>query len=176
MPLSVGGGIRSISDIRTLLKKGADKIIINTYALENPDFIREASNVFGSQCIVISIDVNITSDGYRLFTSVKNLNSGLDPISWCSIAEKLGAGELFINFVNLDGTMQGVDTAYIAKITNAVQIPVIACGGVSCPDDMVLMAKAGVSGVAAASIYHFTNHTPLDCKIAMASAGLPVRL
>ena len=176
MPLSVGGGIRSISDIRNLLKKGADKIIINTYALENSDFIREAADVFGSQCIVVSVDLKIVGGSYEIHSAIQNENSNLDPLDWCAKIEKLGAGELFVNFVDLDGTMLGVDSQYISKITKAVQIPVIACGGVSSPADAVSMANVGVSGIAAASIYHFTNYTPLDCKLAMSLAGMSVRL
>lgn len=176
MPLTVGGGIKKIEDIRNLLKRGADKISINTHALENPDFIRESSSIFGAQCIVVSIDITKVDSQYKIYTQVKNENSTLDPIDWCRRCEELGAGELLLNFVDLDGTMSGIDEDYINKVTHSVGIPVIAAGGVSTPEDTVKMAKAGASGLGVSSIFHFTNHTPLDCKKAMSVAGIPVRL
>jgi imidazole glycerol-phosphate synthase subunit HisF len=176
MPLTVGGGIRKIEDIRNLLKRGADKISINTYALENPDFIRESSSIFGSQCIVVSVDVRKEGDRYVIYSSVDNENTKLSPIEWCKKSEALGAGELLISFVDHDGTMEGIDEAYIEEIAKSVNIPLIASGGVSNPEDTVKMAKAGASGIGVSSIFHFTSHTPLDCKKAMGAAGIPVRL
>lgn len=176
MPLTVGGGIRKIEDIRNLLKRGADKISINTYALENPDFIRQSSDIFGSQCIVVSVDLIKKNGEYKIYSRIENENSMLKPIVWFKKIESLGAGELLINFVDLDGVMQGIDQNFIAQIIKAVSIPVIACGGISEPKDAASMAKAGASGVAASSIFHFTNYTPLDCKKAMFEAGIPVRI
>lgn len=175
MPLTVGGGIRKIEDIRNLLKRGADKISINTYALENPCFITEAAGIFGSQCIVVSLDIKYENDRYFIYSSINNENTNLSPIDWCKKIEGLGAGELLINFVDKDGTMEGVDCDYIALIAKSVNIPIIATGGVSNPDDTLLMAKAGASGIGVSSIFHFTNYTPLDCKIAMKAAGILVR-
>lgn len=176
MPLTVGGGIRKIEDIRNLLKRGADKISINTYALENPDFIRESADIFGSQCIVVSVDIKKVSGKYYIHSSLENDNTKLSPLEWCQKCEQLGAGELLISFVDHDGTMEGIDEEYISEISKNVNIPLIASGGVSSPEDTVKMAKAGASGIGVSSIFHFTNHTPLDCKKAMAAAGIPVRL
>jgi cyclase len=176
MPLAVGGGIRSISDIKSLLQKGADKIIINTIALENPDFIQESASVFGCQCIVVSVDIKIKDGQHAIYSKVDNQFSKIPPVEWCQRAADLGAGELFINFVDHDGALDGIDESYIKTITESVGVPVIGCGGISTPDDAAKMAKSGASGVAAASIFHFTNYTPLDCKKAMAEAGFPVRL
>lgn len=176
MPLTVGGGIRKIEDIRNLLKRGADKISINTYALENPNFIKESSSIFGSQCIVVSVDLKKVNDHYVIYSSIDNENTKLNPIEWCKRCEALGAGELLISFVDRDGVMEGIDDSYISEIAKSVNIPLIACGGVSNPDDTVKMAKAGASGIGVSSIFHFTNHTPLDCKKAMDQAGIPVRI
>jgi cyclase len=176
MPLTVGGGIRKIEDIRNLLKRGADKISINTYALENPAFIKESSEIFGAQCIVVSVDVIKVDGKYCIYSKVKNEYSALSPIDWCKKCEELGAGELLLNFVDLDGTMEGVDADYIAVIASAINVPLITCGGVANPEDAVKMTKAGASGLGVSSIFHFTNHTPLDCKKAMKEAGIPVRL
>ncbi|MBC7428134.1 MAG: imidazole glycerol phosphate synthase subunit HisF [Bacteriovorax sp.] len=176
MPLTVGGGIRKIEDIRNLLKRGADKISINTYALENPDFISESAAIFGSQCIVVSIDLKKGPDGYFIYSSIDNETTKLNPIEWCKKCEELGAGELLVNFVDLDGTMAGVAHDYINQIANAINIPLIASGGVAVPEDAVKIAKAGASGVGISSIFHFTNYTPLDCKIAMNAAGILVKI
>lgn len=176
MPLTVGGGIRKIEDIRNLLKRGADKISINTFALENPNFIKESSDIFGSQCIVVSVDIKKENQNYSIYSSIQNENTNLSPLEWCEKCAALGAGELLISFVDKDGCMNGVDAEYIAKIAGAVNIPIIASGGVSGPEDAVKMANAGASGVGISSIFHFTNHTPLDCKVAMNAAGIPVRI
>lgn len=175
MPLTVGGGIRKIEDIRNLLKRGADKISINTYALENPDFIKESASIFGSQCIVVSVDIKVVDGEHKIYSRINNENTALSPIEWCQKSENLGAGELLISFVDKDGTMEGIDEEYIEKIASAVNIPIIASGGVANPDDAAKMAKAGASGIGVSSIFHFTNHTPLDCKKAMSAAGIPVR-
>lgn len=175
MPLAVGGGIRSLDDIRTLLRKGADKVVINTAALLRPDFIAEAAAEFGSQCIVVSIDVLTTTSGY-VVRSLSHIPPDLrDPFKCSKIMENMGAGEIFLNFVDRDGEMCGVDQEFVWKFTSSLGIPVIACGGISSPEDGVSLAKAGASGIAAASIFHFTSFTPHDCKVALNSHGIAVR-
>jgi cyclase len=163
MPLTVGGGIRSISDIQSLLSKGADKISINSYALENPYFIKEASDVFGSQCIVVSIDV-IEIDGNFFVYHNGEVNRSIVLLDWCLKVEALGAGELLINSVTRDGTMMGGSVSLANLISTTVSIPVVYAGGINSPDDLLKIAKTNVSGIAASSIFHFTDLTPKDCS------------
>lgn len=174
MPLTVGGGIKTIKEIQGLLAKGADKISINSYALENPNFIKESSEVFGSQCIVVSIDV-IEENGQFYIYNQGNINKNLQLIDWVKTAERLGAGELMINNVTRDGLMQGASTELATLVSNAVSIPVIYVGGISDPDDAVLIAKTNVSGIGIASIFHFTDYTPNDCRNTLQSRGIAVR-
>lgn len=174
MPLTVGGGIRTLEDIQQLLAHGADKIAINTAALENPAFVREASAVFGSQCIVVSIDVSGTGRDGRIYSSARE-TAGLDLFAFCGEMESAGAGELLINSVDRDGEMAGPDLALTRAISETVTMPVIACGGVGSPSDVVDLVENGASAVAAASIFHFTSVTPSECRDAMRSAGIPAR-
>ncbi|MFZ1624477.1 MAG: imidazole glycerol phosphate synthase cyclase subunit [Gammaproteobacteria bacterium] len=175
MPLTVGGGLRSIEDIQKLLKAGADKVSLNYGALVDPEFVRNAVRVFGAQCIVVSIDIR-RRDGVNRVWSRVDPALDLDPLEWIARAQALGAGELLINFVDRDGTMEGCDQESIGGYAQAADVPLIACGGISGPDDCVAAIRAGASAVAAASIFHFTNVTPNDCKRRMAEQGIPVRL
>ena len=176
MPLAVGGGIRTLDDIRVLLRSGADKVVVNTTALLRPDFMAEAAAEFGSQCIVFSIDVLTTTQGFAV-RSLSDLTSDLsDPFTCSQIMEKKGAGEVFLNFVDRDGEMCGVDQEFVSEFTSSLGIPVVVCGGVGSPNDAVSLAKSGASGVAAASIFHFTSFTPQDCKEALNSQGIAVRM
>lgn len=174
MPLGVGGGIRTCDEIEMVLKKGADKVTLNTEALKNPDIIHEASSKFGSQCIVVSVDVKKEGGEYRLFS-----HSGVvvetDVLKWCRMAAELGAGEILLNSVDLDGKMTGYDLNLINIVSEAVNIPVIACGGASKPKDCAKAIKSGASAAAAASIFHFTDYTPEDCRTAMKRENIPVR-
>ena len=174
MPLTVGGGIRTVKEIQGLLAKGADKISINSYALENPEFIKEASEIFGAQCIVVSIDVVESEDGFYIY-SQGAVNKNLQLKDWIKTVENLGAGELLINNVTRDGTMQGGSVKLAELVSNSVSIPVIYVGGISDPDDAVLIAETNVSGIGIASIFHFTDFTPKDCSNKLKQANIPAR-
>lgn len=174
MPLTVGGGIKTIEDIQGLLVKGADKVAINSYAIDNPDFIKESSAIFGSQCITISIDV-VEQDGDFLIYSRGEIIHDLSLSNWMQTVESLGAGELIINNVSRDGMMQGGSVALAEYISDIVSIPVIYAGGISSPSDAALIAETKVSGVGVASIFHFTDYTPQDCNKALRKNNIPVR-
>jgi imidazole glycerol-phosphate synthase subunit HisF len=175
MPVTIGGGIDSLKDINNLLQIGADKVVIKSTALNNPPFITEAAKVFGSQCIVVSVDVNHTADGWKIH--YPEGNDPMDAIEFIKRVESLGAGELFINDVRQDGMMKGFDLQMFETLSAATNLPVIACGGAGLPDHFVpLLANKNITGLAAASIFHFTQYTPFDIKFAIDSAGYPVRL
>ena len=176
MPLTLGGGIKSLEDINKLLDIGADKISLNTIAIENPNFIKEASSKFGSQCIVISVDVIKNADRYKVFNKNLGILENLELISWVKKCETLGAGELLITSVDNDGTECGYDTKLISLISKEVSIPLIANGGAAKPEDAVDAINSGADAVAAASIFHFTQYTPKNIKEALKKAGLAVRL
>lgn len=175
MPLTVGGGLRTCEDISLVLSKGADKVALNTISLENPDFITEASSKFGSQCIVVSVDVKKEYDGeYSVFShSDKKVHFPL--LDWVRKVENLGAGEIILNSVDNDGEMKGYDLELIRCVSSSVNIPVVAVGGLGKPSDAVSAIDNGAAAVAAASAFHFTDITPNDLKDAMAAFGLPVR-
>jgi cyclase len=174
MPLAVGGGIKSLKDIEGLLQCGADKIIINTSAIENKDFISKAAKVYGSQCIVVSIDVIKIEDEYAVFSKGRVLTE-LKLFNWVLEVEKMGAGEIIINNVSLDGTMKGPDIILSEKIAMLVTIPVVYAGGVSSTEDVVDIARTRISAIGISSIFHFTNITPKDCSDALKKVGIPAR-
>lgn len=174
MPLTVGGGIKTIKDIRELLSKGADKVVINSHAIEYPEFIKESSDIFGSQCIVVSIDVVEDNGSFSIYSRGKVLRD-LKLIDWAKKAEGLGAGELLINNVTRDGLMEGGCIKLAEYVSTAVSIPVIYVGGISSPSDAALVAQTRVSGVGIASIFHFTDYTPKDCNDSLRKIGVPVR-
>lgn len=157
MPFSYGGGIRSIEDIREIIGPGAEKVIVNSYAVENPDFISKASRLFGSQSIVVSIDVKKgSSNRYEIYTYSGTKNTVVDPISFAVKMAKLGAGEIFLSSIDRDGTQQGYDLDVIRRMTGALDIPVIACGGAGSLEDFAdAVHKAGASAVAAGSFFVF---------------------
>jgi cyclase len=157
MPFAYGGGIRNIDDARKMLKLGAEKIVINTYALENPEFIKKASAIFGSQSVVVSIDVKKNWLGKPLIYSHSGTkNTNIDPLEFVRKVEKMGAGELFINSIDKDGTMQGYDLNLIKNISETVDIPVIVCGGAGkLPDFRDAIEMGGASAVAAGSMFVF---------------------
>ncbi len=177
MPMTVGGGIRSIDDIRDLLRVGADKVAINTAAVETPSLIADAAAQFGSQCITVSIDVKACDDGTpEVVTHCGTKSTGHDPVAWASEVEHLGAGEILLGSVDRDGTMQGYDIAMVRAISDAVGVPVIASGGAGSYADMAaIIEKGGADAVAAASIFHFTEQTPMGAKQFLHAHGLPVR-
>ncbi|MDX2320727.1 MAG: imidazole glycerol phosphate synthase cyclase subunit [Moritella sp.] len=174
MPLTVGGGITSIKDIQDLLARGADKVAINTFAIKNPLFIKESADIFGSQCIVVSIDVVKDNDNYLIYSGGK-INDDLELVSWIKQVEELGAGELIINNVTKDGTMSGGDAVLAELVASNVSIPVIYVGGISNPKNASEIAQTNVSAVGIASLFHFTDFTPSDCSAQLRKDRIPVR-
>lgn len=177
VPLTVGGGIRELSHVRHLLRAGADKVCINTAAYSNPDLIHDASMKFGAQCIVASIDAKLYPDGrYECLSHSGTVSTGRDVVEWAREVEALGAGEILITSVDRDGTMLGYDLKLTKSVASAVKIPVIASGGAGNYSDMEAAIKvAGASAVAAASIFHFTEQTPIKAKEYLGTRGIPVR-
>ncbi|MEB3828472.1 glycosyl amidation-associated protein WbuZ [Phormidium sp. CCY1219] len=178
MPLTVGGGVRSVADVRRLLQVGADKVAINTAVVENPELIQAAAQQFGSQCVVISIDVKQHSNGtYEVFTHAGTQPTGKDPVRWAKEVESLGAGEILLTSIDRDGMMTGYEVELTKQVSHAVSIPVIASGGAGSYEDMASVLKeGGSSAVAAASIFHYTQQTPLEAKHFLKSQELNVRL
>jgi cyclase len=176
VPLTVGGGISHINHVQRLLRAGADKVAVNSAVYDRPEFVSEIAKRHGTQCVVASIDVRAHESGWTCFSHAGKRATGLDVVAWARELEDRGAGEILITSIDRDGTMQGYDLALIETVAKAVQIPCIASGGAGCYQHMVDAVKqAGASAVAAASIFHFTEQTPAEAKVAMAKAGIPVR-
>ena len=177
MPLTVGGGVQSLEHVRRLLTVGADKVSLNTAAVENPGLISESAKRFGSQCVVVSIDARKAPNGrYEVFTHSGKQQTGKEPQHWAQQAESLGAGEILLTSVDRDGTMEGYDLELVRRVSAAVRIPVIASGGAGNYGHMVSVLKdGGASAVAAASMFHFTEQTPLEAKRFLKAQGFPVR-
>lgn len=177
MPLTVGGGVRTVEDIRTLLHAGADKVAINTEAVRRPEFVREAARRFGSQCVVVAIDARRTErGGYEIFTHRGREAGGIDPVTWARRMVEHGAGEIFLNSIDRDGTMQGYDLELVRAVADAVTVPVIASGGAGTLQHLVEGVRDGhASAVAAASIFHFTDQSLIKAKSFMRQAKLDVR-
>ena len=176
MPLTVGGGINSIEDIRNLLKAGADKISINSAAVKNPDLINESSNIFGSQCIVVAIDAKRTSVGFEVFINGGRTAAKKNAVEWAKEVQKRGAGEILLTSMDTDGTKNGYDIELIKKITDKVNIPVIASGGAGSPEHMKGAFEAGAAAALAASIFHFGEYTIRDVKEYLKKEGVNVRI
>ncbi len=179
MPLTVGGGICSIDDIRDILRAGADKVTVNTTAVENPEFIREASDIFGSQCICIAIDAKRTAsgDGFEVYTYGGRRATGIDAIGWAKKVEGLGAGEILLTSMDRDGTKIGFDIELTRAIAEAVNIPVIASGGVGTLEHLYEgLALGKADAVLAASIFHYREFTVVDAKRYLRERGVNVRL
>lgn len=178
MPLTVGGGVRTLDDVTRLLAVGADKVAVNTAAVECEGIIGDIARRFGSQCVVVSIDFRLHADGRReVFTHSGAQATGLDPVWLARRAQELGAGEILLTSIDRDGTMNGYDIDAIRQVADAVSIPVIASGGAGDYDHMLAAVKeGGASAVAAASIFHFTQRTPMEAKRHLGSHGIPVRL
>jgi cyclase len=177
MPLTVGGGVRVVEDIRRLLLAGADKASINTAAVARPDFVREAAEKFGSQCIVVAIDAKATSPGkWEVFTHGGRRATGIDAIQWARRMASYGAGEILLTSMDRDGTKSGFDIALTRAVADAVTIPVIASGGVGTLDHLVAGIRDGhATAVLAASIFHFGTYRIGEAKAYLAAAGIPVR-
>jgi len=177
MPLTVGGGVRTTEDIRKLLLAGADKVSINTAAVKNPDFVREAAEKFGTQCIVIAVDAKSVGPAkFEIFTHGGREPTGIDAVQWSQRMAAYGAGEILLTSMDRDGTKQGLNIPLTRAVADAVPIPVIASGGAGTLDHMVEGITEGhASAVLAASIFHFGIYTIGQTKAHMAAAGIPVR-
>src|SRR6056297_423166 len=176
MPVTVGGGVRTVEDIRKLLLAGADKVSVNSAAVARPEFVGEAANAYGSQCIVVAIDAKSAGPGkWEVFTHGGRRGTGLDAVEWGKRMVSLGAGELLLTSMDKDGTKSGFDLGLTAAVSQAVTVPVIASGGVGTLDHLVEGVKAGASAVLAASIFHFGTYSITDAKRHMAAAGVAVR-
>jgi cyclase len=177
MPLTVGGGVRAVEDIRRLLLAGADKVSINTAAVERPELVREGAAKFGAQCIVVAIDARATASGrWEVFTHGGRRATGHDVVQWAQRMTGLGAGEILLTSMDRDGTKLGFDLALTRTVADAVSVPVIASGGVGTLDHLVDGVRDGhASAVLAASIFHFGTHTIAEAKAHMRKAGVVVR-
>ena len=181
IPLTVGGGIRTVDDIRRMLNAGADKVGINSAAVTNPDFVREAAEKFGSQCIVVAIDAKcVSTEGepkrWQIFTHGGRKPTGIDAVEWAKKMVDLGAGELLLTSMDRDGTKSGFDLALTRAVSDAVAVPVIASGGVGELQDLTDGIKIGrADAVLAASIFHFGEHTVQEAKAIMSQQGIEVR-
>jgi imidazole glycerol-phosphate synthase subunit HisF len=177
MPLTVGGGVRTVEDIRKLLTCGADKVSINTAAVNRRAFVKEAAEKFGDQCIVVAIDAKRVGDHWEIFTHGGRNPTGIDAVGYAREVTSLGAGEILLTSMDRDGTKTGYDVALTRAIADAVTVPVIASGGVGNLDHMVAGIRDGhATAVLAASIFHFGEYTVRQAKDYMAKAGLPMRL
>ena len=177
MPLTVGGGIRGVDDIRTLLRAGADKVSLNTAALERPQVIREAAERFGSQCIVVAIDAKRSNGGWTVYSHGGRRPANREAVAWAREAESLGAGEILLTSMDRDGTQDGYDLELTREVAEAVSVPVIASGGVGTLEHLREGLVEGKADAAlAASIFHFGTHTVRDAKAYLRDRGVPVRL
>lgn len=177
MPLAVGGGIRSIDDIRDLIQNGADKVVINTAAVEIKNFISEAARIFGSSNITVSIDVKKNGAVHEVFTHSGTQATGLEVGAWAKEVQKMGAGEIFLTSIDNDGTMAGYDLSLVQSVTNQVRIPVIVSGGAGKLEDFVEVFTTGHADAAsAASMFHFTDQSPIKVRRYLVDKGINVRV
>jgi cyclase len=177
IPLTVGGGVRRVEDVRRLLNAGADKVSINTAAVQNPQLVADASGRYGSQCIVVAIDAKRAGSSWEVFTHGGRRGTGLDAVEWARTMQKLGAGEILLTSMDRDGTREGFDLALTRAVAEAVGVPVIASGGVGRLEHLAEgVLQGGADAVLAASIFHFGEFSVQQAKLHMASCGIEVRL
>jgi cyclase len=180
IPLTVGGGVRSVQDVDRLLRAGADKVAVNTAAVARPELIAEIADRFGNQVLVLSLDARRTQDGatdsgFEITTHGGRRGTGRDAVAWVAQAAELGAGEVLVNSMDADGTQAGFDTELIRAVRREVRIPVIASGGAGAPEHFPPAVEAGADAVLAASVFHFGRLRIDEVKAALAAAGVPVR-
>jgi cyclase len=178
VPLAAGGGVRTIDDFRKMLSIGADKVVINTEAVRNPGFITQAANLFGAQCVVVSIDAKKHEDGrYEVFVEQGTKPTGLDPVEWAKKAQEYGAGEIMITSIEKDGSLQGYDNELNKMVSETVSVPVLVCGGAGKWQDFVDgFIKGKASAVCTTCIYHFTDTSIKSAKKYLNEAGIDVRI
>jgi len=178
MPLTIGGGVKSIDDVKNLLRVGADKVAINSAAIETPEIVTEVARRFGSQCVVASVDYRTHEDGTReVYTHAGTKPTGIDPVAHAVEMQRLGAGEILLTPIERDGSMTGYDLPVLAAVAAAVSVPVIASGGAGTYEDMLAALVEGrASALAAASIFHYTERTPLEAKRFLAGNGIETRV
>jgi imidazole glycerol-phosphate synthase subunit HisF len=177
VPYTIGGGVRSADDMRAMLRAGADKVSINSAAIRNPDLIDESAERFGSQCVVLSVDVKRreSAPGWDVYLNGGRLNTGMDVLSWLVEGERRGAGEFVLNSMDADGTEGGYDLDLISAVAEKTSVPLVASGGAGGPEHMVAAVHAGAGAVLAASIFHFGEWSIAEVKEHMRRAGIPVR-
>jgi cyclase len=177
VPYTIGGGVRTVSDMRAMLRAGADKVSINSAAVRTPDLVNEGAERFGSQCVVLSVDVRRREGGpgWEVYLNGGRLNTEMDAIAWLVEGEKRGAGEFVLNSMDADGTESGYDLDLISEVASKTMLPIIASGGAGHPEHMVSAVKAGATAVLAASIFHFGEYSVAEVKQKLSEAGIPVR-
>jgi imidazole glycerol-phosphate synthase subunit HisF len=181
VPYTIGGGVRTADDMRAMLRAGADKVSVNSAAVSNPDLINEGAERFGSQCVVLSVDVRRrepapgSAPGWEVYLNGGRVNTGMDALSWLVEGERRGAGEFVLNSMDADGTEGGYDLDLISAVAEKTSVPIVASGGAGGPEHMVSAVKAGAGAVLAASIFHFGEWSIAEVKEHMREAGIPVR-
>ena len=176
MPLTVGGGVRTVEDFRRMLLAGADKVAVNSAAVARPELIREAALKFGSQCVTVAVDAKRVGDGWHVFVKGGREDTGREAIDWAEEATALGAGEILLTSMDRDGTAAGYDCDLLRRLSRRVRVPVVASGGVGTLEHLAEGLRAGADAVLAASIFHFGTYTIGQAKAYLAARGLPVRL
>lgn len=177
VPLTIGGGIRNVKNMEEIVRRGADKVVINSAAVENPDLINDGAWLFGNQCIVVSIDARrVKEDQYEVFTHSGRKSTGYSPEDFARLAQEKGAGEILLNSIDRDGTQAGYDLNLVKKVADSVTIPVIVCGGVGHPMHFAQGLECGVSAAAAANYFHHTEHSVITTKRYLTEKGLKLRL
>jgi imidazole glycerol-phosphate synthase subunit HisF len=175
IPYTIGGGVRTTDDMRAMLRAGADKVSINSAAVKNPDLINDGAERFGSQCVVLSVDVKRGGAGWEVYLNGGRVNTGMDALSWLVEGERRGAGEFVLNSMDADGTETGYDLDLISAVAGKTSLPIVASGGAGSPEHMIAAVNAGAGAVLAASIFHFGEWSVAEVKEHMRQAGVPVR-